>query len=806
MAVEQEGIMSLPQGASDPAMQISLDDSYDAAFGGLEDASPVAAADTRQLIQSIVPMLDELNDEQLDAIIEVFQYMLDRPEDYSQALQEAIKIGILEPDTLPEEHDPELLSAILAVLMDARRQRQMGNQRAAGMTEMPMPPMQFARGGIAEAARLVASKGRHGDTMLAHINPEEARLLRSRGGSGTINPATGLPEYWNPFKAVEKLVSGVGKAVSGVVKSVGRAVSGVVKGVKNVLKSPVGRILATVALAAFLGPGAFGMQGLGLQASIGTAGVAALSSGVVTAAAGGNAKDILRGATMAYLGAPGGPVSNYVSGTIGAGAMGITNAAAASAINAGIVGTGVGLLSGQKLADAVKGGLISGALAGGMTGFQQGFGAKVPGARGFVPMPNGSTPETAAIGEGTAPTAPGQAPGATTAGPLAPVPAAAAPGARLDDYAFYGTQPSNIAPARVDDYAFYGGQPGQGVGSPFGPSSAVGMAPGQMNQVSLQRFGSGQPFPESTAAAAPSKPYLTVYGDTGTHTGTNVIPNSGAAPQPASGMFQNMYQGAKNLYNEYISPSAIQERGAAEALAKVQAQFGPNITMTDIANAPAGGALANAYKNALPGTFATYGPMTAAGLGIAGLMGGFSAKQPPPSAMAQSLRGTPGEDLIRANPSQYITQNLPGVQYDQSGNIIGSAPYAPSATMNDVRVATPGIPGATYQQPPMYQPAPIAQPYNMANMYSNLFMPYSGPRYMMDGGIASLAEGGYPRRTGQISGPGTEKSDSIPAMLSDGEFVMTAKAVRGAGNGSRRAGAKKMYALMHQLERNASRG
>jgi hypothetical protein len=43
-------------------------------------------------------------------------------------------------------------------------------------------------------------------------------------------------------------------------------------------------------------------------------------------------------------------------------------------------------------------------------------------------------------------------------------------------------------------------------------------------------------------------------------------------------------------------------------------------------------------------------------------------------------------------------------------------------------------------------------------------------------------------------------------MLSDGEFVMTAKAVKGAGNGSRRAGAKKMYALMHQLERNAARG
>ena len=74
------------------------------------------------------------------------------------------------------------------------------------------------------------------------------------------------------------------------------------------------------------------------------------------------------------------------------------------------------------------------------------------------------------------------------------------------------------------------------------------------------------------------------------------------------------------------------------------------------------------------------------------------------------------------------------------------------------------------------------------------------------GGIATLGAGGYPRRTGQINGPGTATSDSIPAMLSDGEFVMTAKAVRGAGKGDRRAGAKRMYALMNQLEKNAARG
>jgi hypothetical protein len=40
-------------------------------------------------------------------------------------------------------------------------------------------------------------------------------------------------------------------------------------------------------------------------------------------------------------------------------------------------------------------------------------------------------------------------------------------------------------------------------------------------------------------------------------------------------------------------------------------------------------------------------------------------------------------------------------------------------------------------------------------------------------------------------------------MLSDGEFVFTAKAVRNMGQGSRRKGAKKMYALMKKLEGTA---
>ena len=62
------------------------------------------------------------------------------------------------------------------------------------------------------------------------------------------------------------------------------------------------------------------------------------------------------------------------------------------------------------------------------------------------------------------------------------------------------------------------------------------------------------------------------------------------------------------------------------------------------------------------------------------------------------------------------------------------------------------------------------------------------------GGIASLQNGG------DVNGPGTGTSDSIDAKLSDGEFVMTAKAVENLGGGDRYEGARKMYGMMNMLD------
>jgi hypothetical protein len=53
------------------------------------------------------------------------------------------------------------------------------------------------------------------------------------------------------------------------------------------------------------------------------------------------------------------------------------------------------------------------------------------------------------------------------------------------------------------------------------------------------------------------------------------------------------------------------------------------------------------------------------------------------------------------------------------------------------------------------------------------------PMAYAEGGDVSIDE--FNKMNGAIEGEGTETSDTIPAMLSDGEFVMTGEAVRGAG-------------------------
>jgi alkylhydroperoxidase/carboxymuconolactone decarboxylase family protein YurZ len=73
------------------------------------------------------------------------------------------------------------------------------------------------------------------------------------------------------------------------------------------------------------------------------------------------------------------------------------------------------------------------------------------------------------------------------------------------------------------------------------------------------------------------------------------------------------------------------------------------------------------------------------------------------------------------------------------------------------------------------------------------------------GGLMGLRMGGMPaemdlRKGGFVPIGKKERADDVPARLSKNEFVFTAKAVKNAGGGDVRKGAKRMYQIMNQLE------
>lgn len=61
----------------------------------------------------------------------------------------------------------------------------------------PQKQTTFNKGGcVKKAAKSLEKHGRNGDTMLVHLKPEHAKLLKRMGGSGTRNPKTGAKEYF----------------------------------------------------------------------------------------------------------------------------------------------------------------------------------------------------------------------------------------------------------------------------------------------------------------------------------------------------------------------------------------------------------------------------------------------------------------------------------------------------------------------------------------------------------------------------------------------------------------------------------
>ena len=696
----QEGIATLPQSPENQApvgQKMPFSSELENIKATLAKDNPEALPAYEEGMQSVVQQLN-LPIEDLQALMEGLQYILANEQNYPQIRAQLISSGVLDEEDLPPEFDRGYFTTMMVMTQEAINRKQQPS-----MSQMP-EPQGFQKGGLAGAAEALRRKGRGGDTILAHINPQEARMLKSMGGSGTINPATGLVEFkGGPIGAI-------GDAIGGAFKAVGDAA-------KAIVSSPIGRIVATVALTAALGP-----AGLALTSS--TAFAAGIAGTAVSLAGGSNLKEaLISGVTSGAMAGFAPQISSMLPG-----AGGYLNAAATGAI----MGAGYGALTGQNIGQAA---LTGGVLAGGMSAFG-GANATDPGTGTGLFSPSEPRPDAPITDNSQILNADG------TRAPLSG--GAVSPSSQGISTLASGN--TNLtAPTPDIDYS-------AGLSADVrSPTFDIGFGP--------DRFS-----PPVTAPDTSMSQGMREFG------GPSSVSPQNVAPRPDTSMSQGMreFGGGSNQ-----APTQ-QNTGIGGFYDKAK----DYLFSSDPSNP---GFFYNSKGNiSIP---AVTGTVLAGGA----LMGGFTPTQPAPPGIVD--RNVTGETLVNRDPSRYIVGGIPG--YNAPQPTVPPVGYTPSPQYGRSAVPTytppPGTTTATNYQP-------IQQPYN--NPYNYSFMPRV---YAAKGGITSI----YPRKTGKIDGPGTGTSDSIPAMLSDGEFVLTAKAVKGAGKGSRREGAKKLYRMMHALEKKA---
>jgi hypothetical protein len=275
----------------------------------------------------------------IDGLIKFLEAAVDHPEHYDKLRAAAIMDGKLDQDTLPPEFNPQIIISLLIALYGLRdriagkeqqpNQGMMPPPMQQGMMQPPpmmQPPQAMAQGGLASAAQHIQAAGRGGDTMLAHINPREAAMLKNMGASGSINPRTGLREFgWN----WKRMISTVLPAAIGVFAP---AVGNYLGSAAGFGLGKAGQIAGTALAAGALGAGASALTG-------GNVLKGGLQSGVL-------------GGLNAGLGSE-----------IG-GAIGIKNPIAASAAGGALIGGGMSALTHDDIMKGALQGGIGGALSG----------------------------------------------------------------------------------------------------------------------------------------------------------------------------------------------------------------------------------------------------------------------------------------------------------------------------------------------------------------------------------------------------------------------------------------------------------
>ena len=303
--------------------------------------------------------------EDLEEVIELLEVVVQDPSKYAEMRQAAIDDGEIDENVLPAQFDMVYIVSLLVALY--------------GLQDR-LSEKGYARGGLTVGARRLAAQGRGGDTELAHVNRREAEMLRRAGGSGGINPATGLREYkfkWGKILAaaapiVLTLVApGIGTAIGGAISgSLGLGLGAIGQGILGGAVLGAGSSLLgggnplTGAVGGALGGGLGGeigglipgLSGTGFENIVGTSLV-----GAGTAAATG--RNPFSGALRGALGAAAGDLSGKAANELGFG-PGATNEGLQRGIGAAGKGFGIGLATGMDPKAAAVAGGLSGLAAG----------------------------------------------------------------------------------------------------------------------------------------------------------------------------------------------------------------------------------------------------------------------------------------------------------------------------------------------------------------------------------------------------------------------------------------------------------
>lgn len=205
---------------------------------------------------------------------------------------------------------------------------------------------------------LLKNSGRANDSLVVHLSPISAAILKSHGGLGTINPITELPEYWGwgDFFAVFIPVAVIAVAVFApeLIPAIGTYVT-------TGSAEAATAVLATDGSAAAVG-GALTAAGVDTTvatvSAAGSAAVGASTGAINTAAQGGSAENIAKAAAVG--GVAGGAGSQV--GSLATEAVPSVGATGAAAVGGAAKGAITPALTGGSVGSGAAGGAIGSAL------------------------------------------------------------------------------------------------------------------------------------------------------------------------------------------------------------------------------------------------------------------------------------------------------------------------------------------------------------------------------------------------------------------------------------------------------------